>query len=81
MRSRYSGRFVVVVEGGLPDVLRTCRGMSEASVLGTLAAWQRRYTGFFFAGSVAVAADFSFRFLGGQVAEVRKVSSSLARKG
>jgi ERCC4-type nuclease len=50
-RSRYVGRFVVVVEGSLPDVLASRRQMSEASVIGTLAAWQRRYAGFFFAGA------------------------------
>jgi hypothetical protein len=49
-RSRYVGRFVVVVESGMADVLRAARGMSEASVIGTLAACQRRYTGVFFAG-------------------------------
>jgi hypothetical protein len=70
-RSRYCGRFVVVVEGSLPDVLAARRQMSEASVIGTLGAWQRRYTGFFFAGSIKIAAEFSFRFLGGQVAEIQ----------
>jgi ERCC4-type nuclease len=35
-RSRYLGRFVVVVEGGLPDVLAGRRQMSEASVIGSL---------------------------------------------
>jgi len=73
MRSRYVGRFVVAVEGSLPDVLAARRQMSEASVIGTLAAWQRRYTGFFFAGSIKIAAEFSFRFLAGQVAEIERV--------
>jgi hypothetical protein len=73
MRSRYLGRLVVVVEGTLPDVLVARRQMSEASVIGTLAAWQRRYTGFFFAGSIKIAAEFSFRFLAGQVAEIERV--------
>jgi hypothetical protein len=50
-RSRYLGCFVVV-EGSLPDVLAARRQMSEAGVIGTLAAWQRRYTGFFFAGNI-----------------------------
>jgi hypothetical protein len=73
LRSRYLGRFVVVVEGSLPDVLAARRQMSEASVIDTLAAWQRRYTGFFFARSIKVAAEFSFRFLAGQVAEIERV--------
>jgi ERCC4-type nuclease len=71
-RSRYLGHFVVVIEGGLQDVLATRRQMSEASVIGTLAAWQRRYTGFFFAGSMKIVAEFSFRFLAGQVAEIQR---------
>jgi hypothetical protein len=71
-RCRYLGRFVVVVEGGLPDVLAARRQMSETSVVGTLAAWQRRYTGFFFAGSIRIAAEFSFRFLAGQIAEIQR---------
>ena len=73
VRSRYLGRFVIVVEGDLQDVLAARRQMSEASVIGTLAAWQRRYTGFFFAGSIKIAAEFSFRFLAGQVAEIERV--------
>jgi hypothetical protein len=59
-RSRYLGRFVVVVEGGLPDVLAARRQMSEASVIGTLAAWQRRYAGFFFAGSIQGSGGVQF---------------------
>ena len=72
-RSRYLGRFVVVVEGGLPDVLAARRQMSEPSVIGTLAAWQRRYNGLFLHGSIKVAAEFSFRFLAGKVAEIERV--------
>jgi len=71
-RSRYVGRFVVVVESSLPEVLRACRGMSEQSVIGTLAAWERRFCGFFFAGSISTAAAFSFRFLRGQAAEIQR---------
>jgi ERCC4-type nuclease len=77
-RSRYLGRFVVVVEGGLPDVLAARRAMSDASVIGTIAAWQRRYTGFFFAGSIRIAAEFSFRFLAGQVAEIQRVHRNIS---
>jgi hypothetical protein len=76
-RSRYLGRFVVVVEGSLQDVLAARRQMSEASVIGTLAAWQRRHTGFFFAGSIKIAAEFSFRFPAGQVEEIERASKRL----
>jgi ERCC4-type nuclease len=79
LRSRRLGRFVVVVEGSLPDVLAARRQMSEASVIGTLAAWQRRYTGFFFAGSMKVAAEFSYRFLAGQLAEIERSYQKILR--
>jgi hypothetical protein len=71
-RSRYLCRFVVVIEGSLPDVLAARRQMTEASLIGTLAVWERRYAGFFFAGSIKTAAEFSFRFLAGQVAEIER---------
>jgi hypothetical protein len=71
-RSRYLGRFVVVVEGSLPDLLAARRAMSEASVIGTLAAWQRRYAGFVFAGTVKFAAEFSWRYLAGQVSDIQR---------
>jgi hypothetical protein len=59
--------------GGEERALRqVARGMSGASVIGTLAARQRRYAGFFFAGSIKTAAAFAFRFLGGQVREIER---------
>jgi ERCC4-type nuclease len=79
-RSRYLGQFVVVVEGSLEDVLAARRQMSEASLIGTLAAWQRRYTGFVFAGTVELAARFSFRFLAGQVAEIERAHRNINNK-
>ena len=80
LRSRYLGRFVVVVEGSLEDVLASRRQMSEASLIGTLAAWQRRFTGFFFAGTIKTAAEFSFRFLAGQVAEIERAYRSINKQ-
>ena len=78
-RSRYLGGFVVVVEGDFQDVLAARRQMSESSLIGTLAAWQRRYTGFFFAGTVELAARFAFRFVAGQVVEIERASGNLLR--
>ena len=73
-RGRYVGRLVVVCDGSMADLLCEARrrggGMSDASIIGTLAAWQRRYCPFFFAGSVKVAAEFSERLLRGQVREI-----------
>lgn len=76
-RSLYAGRFVVVIEASLPEVLRTCRGMSEASVIGTLAAWERRFCGFLFAGSIKTAADFSFRHLRGQTVDIQRSARAI----
>ena len=42
-RSRYSGRFVVVIEGSLNDVAVAARGIHHNAVLGTLASWTLRY--------------------------------------
>lgn len=80
-RSRYVGRFVVVCEGSLSDLLLAARGMSEASVIGTLAAWERRYCSFLFAGSVRLAAEFTWRFLRGQAVEVERAAKALEGAG
>ena len=83
-RSRYLGRLVVVCEGTVADLLCETRrrggGMSDASILGTLAAWQRRFCPFFFAGSVRVAAEFTERYLRGQIKEVERTAKALERE-
>jgi ERCC4-type nuclease len=66
-RSRHCGAFTVVVEGNLSDVILAARGVSVNAVVGTLAAWSRRYCPFIFAGSIEQAANFSFRYLMGQI--------------
>ena len=38
-RSRYCGRFLIVVEGSLADVIGAARGIHSNAVLGTVAAW------------------------------------------
>lgn len=82
-RSRYVGRLVVVCEGSMADLLILAHqrggGMSEASIIGTLAAFQRRYCPFFFAGSVRVAAEFTERFLRGQIREIDRAARAVAR--
>jgi DNA excision repair protein ERCC-4 len=42
-RSRHVGRFIIIVEGSLQDCIHGRGGLSEASLLGTVAAWSRRY--------------------------------------
>lgn len=81
IRSRYLGRLVVVVEGSMSDLLTLAHnrggGMREESIIGTLAAWQRRYAPFFFAGSVATAARFTERLLRGQVKDVQRTAKAI----
>lgn len=62
-RGRYCGRFIVVVEGSYDDLLGAARGLHINAIIGSLAAWQRRYCPFFFAGNVETAVAFALRFL------------------
>ena len=62
------------MSGSLDDLLRCRRGLAVASILGTLAAWQRRYRHtFMFCGSDALAADFCLRFLAQPVREAERL--------
>lgn len=81
-RARHLGSFCFVVEGSLADVLqanRTRGQLSEAAILGSVAAWTRRGAPVLFAGSVAAAADLAFRLVGGQVKEVQRDARAIAR--
>ncbi len=62
-RGRYCGRFIVVVEGSYDDLLSAARGLHANAIIGSLAAWQRRYCPFFFAGNIQTAVAFALRFL------------------
>jgi len=75
-------RMTVIVEGSMDAVLLHRRGMSSASVLGTLATWARRYRHpFLFAPTVEVAAELCLRFLTGPVREAERVLRSTRRAG
>ena len=84
IRSRYLGRLVVVVDGNMSDLLTLAhnRGgtLNVNSIIGTLAAWQRRYAPFFFAGSVRTAAEFTERLLRGQVKEIERTAKAIAKE-
>jgi DNA excision repair protein ERCC-4 len=73
-RGRYVGRFMVIVEGTLADVLEQARGVHINAIIGTLAAWQRRYAPFCFAGNVAPAARVAEAFLCGQAREIARLA-------
>jgi ERCC4-type nuclease len=77
-RSRYVGRFAVVVEGTLLDCLRNRGGLSEPSLIGTVAAWSRRYCPILFAGTERHAAELAFRFLAGQITEAHRIIRATA---
>ena len=65
-RSRYCGRLIVIVEGTLAEVLHETRTIHPNAILGTLAAWQRRFPPFCFAGRQETAARLAESFLRGQ---------------
>ena len=77
-RGRYVGRMVVVIEGTLADVCAASRGISHNAIMGTLAAWTLRYCPFVFCGSPEEAANFSFRVLGAQVRDVKRVVKAIS---
>jgi DNA excision repair protein ERCC-4 len=58
-RSRHVGRLMIVVEGTLANVLAQSCGIHPSAIIGTLAAWQRRYTPICFAGNVETAAKIA----------------------
>jgi ERCC4-type nuclease len=78
-RGRYVGRFVVVVEGSLSDVVVAGRKLHANSIMGTLASWTVRYCPFVFAGSQRLAADFAWRLLASELPEAER-RRALARR-
>ena len=77
-RSRYCSRLLVIVEGSLADVLQQTRAIHPNAIIGTLAAWQRRYAPFCFAGSIELAAKMAESFLRGQLREAGRISGAAA---
>lgn len=72
-RSRHVGRFCIVVEGTLLDCIRCRGGLSEASLVGTVAAWTRRFCPVIFAGTERHAAELAWRYLVGQITEGHRI--------
>ena len=65
------------MEGTLADVLAQSRGIHANAIIGTLAAWQRRYAPICFAGNVETAAKIAESFLVGQVNEIQREAGRL----
>ncbi len=88
-RSRYVGRFIVVVEGtlwqclqaGAPGAPAGRTGIHPNAVLGTVAAWTRRFCPIVFAGDTATAARMAEAFLRGQIKDAERQSKALAFTG
>lgn len=78
-RSRYCGRFIVVCEGSLDALITAGSGFHLPSLLGTLAAWQRRFCPILFAGRPAIAAHFALSFLCGPVNEAERLTRRVVR--
>ncbi len=79
-RGRYVGRFMVIIEGTLADVIEKAQEMIHpASIIGTLAAWQRRYCPILFAGTPELAARVAESFLCSQIREVERQAKALAK--
>jgi DNA excision repair protein ERCC-4 len=76
-RGRYVGRLLVIVEGTFAEIMDAARAIHPNAIVGTLAAWQRRYASFCFAGNVETAARIGEAFLCGQVREVNRAVKAL----
>lgn len=75
-RSRYCGRFLVIVEADLAAVIRAAAGIHRNAVVGTVAAWSVRYCPLIFAGDTATAAALAFRALATQVRDAERIAVS-----
>ena len=89
-RSRYVGRFVVIVEATLWQCLQggaqgtsTGRGpgIHPSAVLGTVAAWTRRFCPILFAGDSASAARLAEALLKGQVKDLERQAKAIKGAG
>ncbi|OAI56221.1 hypothetical protein AYO49_04780 [Verrucomicrobiaceae bacterium SCGC AG-212-N21] len=77
-RARYCDAFAVVVEGDFAGALSYAGGLHPASIVGTVAAWSRRYGPIVFCSTPRIAADFTLRFLSQPVQEARKLARAAA---
>jgi len=63
-RASHLASFAVVVNSSFAELLLQRGELHQNAIVGTLAAWQRRYRmPFIFAGNDSLAADFTLRFL------------------
>lgn len=71
-RSRHLRAFAVVIDGSLLECIAQARGLRESALVGSIAAWSRRYgCSFNFCDSPRLAAEFTWRFLASQFTEAQ----------
>ena len=81
-RARYCGSFTIIVEASLSDVMcaNHARGqLTEAHILGAVAAWSRRGAPVLFAGSPRSAALLAYRILAGQISDVQRAAKAISK--
>ena len=76
-RSRHLAAFCIIVEGDLRDVCTQARGVSIASIYGTVAAWNPRFCPILFAGNAASAADLAHRYLASQIRDIQRSAKAI----
>ena len=72
-RSRRVGHFIVIVSASLHTVIREARIIHPAAIIGTVAAWTRRYCPIVFADNDAHAAALCLRWILQPLEEAAKV--------
>jgi ERCC4-type nuclease len=80
-RGRAAGRYLVVIEGSLEQLIAEAPRIRPASILGTVAAWSRRFGPPVFCGSRELAAAFAFRALIQPYHEARKSLAAIEANG
>ena len=78
-RARYLDGFTIIVEGSLTDCLARRGGISEASIIGTVAAFARRGFPVLFAGSERSAALIAARLLMQPITEANRLVKDCAK--
>ena len=75
-RSRSIGHFIIIVDGSLQAVIQQARGIHETAIVGTVAAWSRRYCPILFCDTPALAAAVALRWMVQPFDEARKIGGA-----
>ena len=72
-RSRTIGHFCIIVDGPLATLIVNNRGIHHSAMIGTIAAWSRRYCPILFCDTPSLAADMALRWMLQPFDEARKI--------